>query len=88
MPEPYVLEIELPADAQRDLSEVLRGLGLSGEKGDDLGEAIGAALSMEATLMREANRGNKIVIVDKDGQQREVLLKNRAGTNGGRTDRS
>jgi hypothetical protein len=88
MPEPYVLEIELPADAQRDLGEILKGLGLSGEKGDDLGEAIGAALSTEALLIKEVDRGNKIVIVDKDGRQREVLLKNRAGTNGGRTDHS
>lgn len=73
--EPYVLEIELPGDAQEDLRSVLNGLGLDGSNPDELGDAFGTALSMEAFLLNEANNGNHIWIVDKNGQRRELLVK-------------
>jgi hypothetical protein len=89
MPEPYVLDIELPEASQRDLREILQALGLSGERSEDLGEAIGAALSTEAFLLREAaGQGGKVLIVDKNGKQRELLLRARGAiTDGGRPDR-
>jgi hypothetical protein len=82
--EPYVLEIELPADAQQDLRTVLNGLGLNGADPDDLGDAFGTALSMEAFLLEEAQNGSRIWIVDKNGQRRELLVKPRGETRNGR----
>lgn len=89
MPNPYVLEIELPEDSQRDLRQILQALGLRGDRSEDLGEAIGAALSTEAFLLRETTEsGSKVVVVDKNGKQRELLLRERGElTDGGRPDR-
>src|SRR4051794_33876080 len=85
MPDPYLLEIELPEESQRDLGQILHALGLSGERGEDLGEAIGAALSTEALLLRETTMpGTKIFVVDKNGNQREVLLREKAETDDAR----
>jgi hypothetical protein len=80
MPDPYVLRIELTPDAQSDLGTITKELGL------ETGDAIGTALGMEAFLLEQIASGKKIVIIDKEGRQRELMVKTGTGTNGGRPD--
>jgi len=65
-----IVELELAQEAQSSLREITERLGL----GDDFGEAIGRALGMEVFLLREASLGNKVIIVGKNGRQRELLV--------------
>ncbi|MGA8550956.1 MAG: hypothetical protein WB678_12035 [Stellaceae bacterium] len=82
MPEPYVLRIELDPNAQNDLGTITKELKI------DTGDAIGTALGMEAFLLEQVAIGKKVVIIDKDGRQRELMVKTGAETNGGRADSS
>jgi hypothetical protein len=80
MADSYILEIELAPDAQNDLGLIRKELGL------EPGDAIGTALGMEAFLLEQASMGNKIMIVDQKGHQRELMVKPGERTNGGRQD--
>jgi hypothetical protein len=80
MPEPYVLRIELTPDAQSDLGRITHELKLN------TGDAIGTALGMEAFLLEEVANGKKVMIVDKQGHQSELMVKTGTETNGGRQD--
>jgi hypothetical protein len=83
MPEPYVLRIELDDAAKNDLGTITKELQI------DTGDAIGTALGMEAFLLEQVNNGKKVLIVDKEGRQRELMVKNGEGiANGGGADRS
>ena len=73
-----LLTIELTPDARRDLSFIGEQL-----KTDDA-DAIGNAIGTEAELLEAIARDAKVVIVEKDGRQRELVVKPRAGMNGGR----
>jgi hypothetical protein len=68
--EALILQIELTSGARTDLQHIMQALGV-----EDLGDAIGAALGMEAFLLEEAAKGSRVVIIDKDGRQREVMIK-------------
>jgi len=81
-PEPYVLRIELDPAARNDLGTITKELRV------DAGDAIGTALGMEAFLLEEVGRGKKVMIVDKEGRQRELMVKTGTEANGGRTDGS
>ncbi|MGH7044913.1 MAG: hypothetical protein ACREE2_00815 [Stellaceae bacterium] len=82
MPEPYVLRIELDDAAKSDLGRITKELQV------DTGDAIGTALGMEAFLLEQVGDGKRVVVIDKAGGQRELMVKMRAGTDGGRGDRS
>jgi len=81
MSEPRVLTIELTPDAQNDLGTITKELGLNA------GDAIGTALGMEAFLLEQVSSGKKVMLIDKEGRQRELMVKTGTGTNGGRHDR-
>jgi hypothetical protein len=80
MAEPYILQIELAPDAQNDLGLITKELGIAP------GEAIGTAIGMEAFLLEQAASGNKVMIVDQKGRQRELMVKTGMETNGRRPD--
>lgn len=80
MADPYVLRIELTPDARNDLGRITTELKLGP------GDAIGTALGMEAFLLEQVADGKKVVIVDQEGHQRELVVKSGGETNGGRAD--
>jgi hypothetical protein len=84
---PRQMDLELPDDARRDLAEILAELSLDPQNGDDLGDAIGAALSNYAFLLRESAHEKKIMIVDKNKWQRELRVKGEGMVDGWRAHR-
>src|SRR5258705_4817252 len=69
------LTLVIPPPSQQDLRYIIHALGLNENRPEDVGEAIGAALSMEAIILGAAERGAQVFIIDKDGRRHEVLPK-------------
>ncbi len=83
MAEPDVLRIQLDDNAKNDLGRITKELQV------DTGDAIGTALGMEAFLLEQVSNGKKIMIIDKEGRQRELMVKvGETEANGGRANRN
>jgi hypothetical protein len=74
MANPNVLKIELTPEARRDLTFIAKQLDA---EGDD-GVAISSAIGTEAVLLEAIARGDKVVIIDREGRRRELIIRPKA----------